>query len=157
MTRRYPDPVPAGRVALFAGSFNPFTIGHLSVVERALGIFDRVVVAIGCNFAKTGSGEIDRRRAQVEEAVARFGNRVSVSVYYGLTVDEARRVGAGYLLRGVRSVADFEYERNLADLNRRIGQIETVLIMTLPEHAAISSSAVRELIHYGRDVSDMLP
>lgn len=147
------------RVALFAGSFNPFTIGHLSIVERAIGLFDHIVVGIGINIAKPGAAEDAERLADdARRALARFGDRVSVTHFSGLAVDEAARHGARFLLRGVRSVADFEYERNMADLNRRIGGgIETVMLPALPELGAISSSAVRELRAFGRDVAEFLP
>lgn len=143
------------RIALFAGSFNPFTIGHLSVVERALQLFDRIVIAVGAN-ADKAVDRLDDRLDAIREAVADMP-QVSVTSYTGLTVDLADQIGASALLRGVRSVADFEYERNMADVNRRLTGIETVLMFSLPEHAAVSSSIVRELKRYGRDVSSFLP
>lgn len=152
MTRRSPE-----RVALFAGSFNPFTKGHLSVVERGVTLFDRVVVAVGINLAKGVPADLGERVEAIRRAVAPFGEAVEVTTFSGLAVDAAREHGAKFLLRGVRSVADFEYERNMADINRRIGGLETVLLYTLPELAAISSSVVRELRSFGRDVSDLLP
>lgn len=152
MTARYTDTTP--RRALFAGSFDPFTAGHASVVERALGLFDEVVVAAGVNAAK-------RHAAGDPEAIAALyahEPRVRVISYSGmLTVDLARREGCGWLIRGVRSVKDFEYERDMADINRRLSGIETVILFTLPEHAAISSSVVRELASYGHDISTFLP
>lgn len=154
MTRRSPDNAP--RTALFAGSFDPFTIGHASVVERALPLFDRIVIAIGVNAGKTAAEETQARvdairRIYIDEP------RVEVTAYSGLTVDTARSVGATALLRGVRSVKDFEYERDMADINRQLSGLETVLIYSLPEHSAISSSIVRELQAYGKDVSAYLP
>lgn len=145
--------------ALFAGSFNPFTIGHLSVVERALPLFSGgIVIAVGINATKVESapGELDARLAQIRRAVAHLSG-VEVVSYTDLTVEAARRHGATALLRGVRSVADFEYERTLADVNRNISGLETVLLYTLPEHACISSSIVRELQRYGQDVSKFIP
>lgn len=155
MTHRFPD----RRIALFPGSFNPFTIGHMSVLERGLALFDKVIVAIGINSAKPGSDtERSRRLEEVTHAVGRFGERVEVIAYSGLTVDEARNHGARFLLRGVRSVADFEYERNIADVNRRIApEIETVLLYALPELSSVSSSVVRELQQFGHDASQFLP
>lgn len=145
------------RVGLFAGSFDPFTIGHASVVERALPLFDRLIIAIGINAEKTTATTAADRRAAIEHLYA-GDKRIEVVTYSGeLTVDLAHRLGADWLLRGVRSVRDFEYERDLADLNRRISGLETVIIFSLPEHGAVSSSAVRELASYGHDVSPFIP
>lgn len=157
MTHRYPD--TECRTALFAGSFDPFTVGHASVVERALGLFDRVIVAVGVNSAKAGSASPAERVEAIRRVYAALPEgRVEVLAYENeLTVQLAGRLGAGWLLRGVRSVKDFEYERDLADLNRRVGGIDTVLLYTQPEHAAISSSALRELRSYGCDISEFLP
>lgn len=158
MTAKSPEIIPAGelRTALFAGSFDPFTIGHASIVSRALPLFDRIVIAVGVNMAKTSADEVSRR---VEAIAALYADepRVTVTHYEGLTVDMAARCGARWLLRGVRSVKDFEYERDMADINRQLSGLETVLLYSLPEHAAVSSSIVRELRAYGRDVSDYLP
>lgn len=142
------------RTALYAGSFNPFTIGHLSILQRGLQLFDRVVVMIGTNTAKG----TDTAKDQAEDLRQRLGDldRTEVIFWDGLTVDAAAKVGARWLLRGVRSVADYEYERNLADINRRISGIETVILFAEPELSMISSSMVRELRHYGRDVSDLI-
>ena len=144
------------KTALFAGSFNPYTRGHHAIVQRALAIFDRVVVAIGCNMGKEGAVDTAERRKAIEKVYA-DEPRVEVAVYSGLTMDYARSIGATALLRGVRSVKDFEYERDLADVNMRMGGIETVIFMSSPENAAISSSLVRELMAYGKDVKDLLP
>lgn len=144
------------KTALFAGSFNPYTRGHHAIVQRALAIFDRVVVAIGCNMGKEGAVDTAERRKAIEKVYA-DEPRVQVAVYSGLTMDYARSIGATALLRGVRSVKDFEYERDLADVNMRMGGIETVILMSMPENAAISSSLVRELMAYGKDVKDLLP
>ena len=138
--------------ALFAGSFDPFTIGHFSIVRRSLAIFDSVVVAIGYNEHKPGMWSTEQR----VEAISRLFHdekRVEVFSYTGLTVDFARECHADALLRGVRTVADFEYERTLADTNRAICGIESVLLFSLPELSFISSSMVRELIHNGYDAS----
>lgn len=143
------------RTGYYAGSFNPFTVGHLSVVERAAGLFDRVVIGVGYNAAKGVTPSSERLDA-IRKAVSHLPG-VTVETYGTLTVEAAKAAGAGWLVRGVRSVADFEYERNLADLNRRISGLETVLLPALPELGCVSSSAVRELQAYGVDVSDMLP
>ncbi|MBD5246346.1 MAG: pantetheine-phosphate adenylyltransferase [Barnesiella sp.] len=142
--------------ALFPGSFNPFTVGHLSVVERAAPLFEKLIIAIGINNMKVSSVDVEERLAAIKKAVSHLPN-VSVISYSGLTVDACREYGAKFMLRGVRSVTDFEYERNLADINRKIAGIETILLYTLPEHASISSSVVRELDSYGYDISSFLP
>lgn len=142
--------------ALFAGTFDPYTRGHHSIVTRALAMFDKVVVAIGRNAAKSTLCSIDERM----ESIARLyadEPRVEVVTYEGLTTDYAREVGACCLLRGVRSVKDFEYECDLADVNRAISGIETVIMVSEPQYAAISSSVVRELMSYGKDVTEFLP
>lgn len=147
---------PTERIALFPGSFDPFTIGHKSLVERALPLFDRIVIAVGENSGKSSASSADARVEAIRRLFA-DDPRVTVTAYSGLTVDVCRSVGARWLLRGVRSLTDFEYEKNLADINRRISGIETVLLYTLPEYAPISSSVVRELDRYGYDVSTFLP
>ncbi len=142
--------------ALFAGSFDPYTIGHHSLVERALQMFDKVVIAVGCNSEKGGCATVDERVAEIA-GYYDGNNRVEVRSYSGLTMDFAREVGADVLLRGVRNVKDFEYERELADVNKQLGGIDTVLLVSEPGYSSVSSSVVRELIRYGKDVSGLLP
>lgn len=149
MTHRSPE-----RTALFAGSFRPFTTGHLDILERGLELFDRVVVCVGVNCAK---GRDAKSCAQDLEAIIGRYDRASLIYWDGLTVDAARSVGARWLLRGARTAADFDYERNLADINRRIDGIETVILVARPELACVSSSMVRELASFGRDVAPFLP
>lgn len=143
------------RTALFAGSFNPFTAGHADIVARGLELFDRIVIGIGVNASKPDGGDNDRLAAVAELYAAE--PRVEVRTFSGLTVDFASVVGADVLLRGVRSVKDFEYERDMADINMRLSGIDTVLLFSRPELAAVSSSLVRELQAYGADVSQFLP
>ena len=144
------------RTVLFAGTFDPYTRGHHALVERALAMFDKVVVAVGRNLGKNCMFSLEERVSAIEKVYA--GNdRVSVAVYDTLTMDFARSVGAVALLRGVRSVTDFEYERDIADINLRLGGMDTVLLISEPEYASVSSSVVRELIKYGKDVSSLLP
>ncbi|MDY2916587.1 MAG: pantetheine-phosphate adenylyltransferase [Muribaculaceae bacterium] len=143
--------------AFFAGSFNPFTRGHASIVARALPLFDSIIIGIGVNAEKPDSADEGESRAEAIRALYAEEPRVRVVVYDTLTVDAARRAGATVLLRGVRSVADFEYERTMAALNRRIGDMETLLLFAEPDLECVSSSIVRELQSYGRDVSDFLP
>lgn len=141
---------------LFPGTFDPFTIGHASLVDRALPLCDRMVIAIGYNSGKH-SAESVAKRVDAIAAIYASEPKVKVIAYDGLTVDACRREGAGWMLRGVRSVADYEYERNLADINRSISGIETLLLYSLPELSHISSSMVRELASHGHDVSKFLP
>jgi pantetheine-phosphate adenylyltransferase len=146
------------RIALMPGSFDPFTVGHASLVTRGLELFDRIVIAIGINAQKPNEADrAEDRAADIRRLYADQADRVSVIVYTGLTVDIAEEVGAKFLLRGVRSVKDFEYERDIADVNRKLSGIETVLLYSLPDLSAVSSSIVRELRSYGRDVSQFLP
>ena len=144
------------KTALFAGTFDPYTRGHHALVERALALFDTVVVAVGRNLEKKCMLSVEERVSAIEKLYAGNG-RVKVAVYDILTMDFAQSVGATALLRGVRSVKDFEYERDIADINLRLGGIDTVLLVSEPEYAAISSSVVRELMKYGKDVSELLP
>ena len=144
------------RIALFAGSFDPFTIGHKSIVDRGLQLFDGIVIAIGINPAKKPWQPLEQRIALLEKIYA-DDSRIKIATFSGLTVDAARRFGASFLLRGVRTVADFEYERQLADINRNLSGIESVLIYALPQLASLSSSAVRELASHGVDISPYVP
>lgn len=142
--------------ALFAGTFDPYTIGHHRIVQRALATSDRIVIAIGRNIGKQTMFGIGERIEAIRKLYA-DEPRVEVTSYEGLTTDYAQSIGATHLLRGVRSVKDFEYERDLADLNLRIGGVDTLLLISEPEYAAISSSVVRELMSYGKDISKLLP
>lgn len=140
------------KIALYAGSFNPFTVGHMSILRRGLQLFDRVVVMVGVNSEKqVDTTNIDELRQKLEQIPG-----VEVLSWSGLTVDAAAEVGAKWLLRGVRSVADYEYERNLADINKAISSLDTVILFAEPELSMVSSSMVRELQRYGRDVSDFV-
>ncbi|MDE7409626.1 MAG: pantetheine-phosphate adenylyltransferase [Muribaculaceae bacterium] len=144
------------KTAVFPGSFDPFTIGHKDIADRALRIFDRLIIGIGYNINKT-AGEDIAARAKAIETVFAGEDRVSVEAYTGLTVDFARRHGARFIVRGLREVKDFEYERNLADTNAAISDIETVFLTARPEYGFISSSMVRELTANGYDASRFIP
>jgi len=144
------------RVALFPGSFDPFTRGHESIVRRALPLFDKLVIAIGVNASKRSFMTVEQRIAWIERVFA-DEPRVQVIAYTGMTVDTARDVGASFIVRGVRLIQDFENEKHLAEVNRDLSGIETILLYTLPEYSHVSSSIVRELVHYGQDVSAYLP
>jgi len=144
------------RVAIFPGSFDPFTVGHASIVKRGLPMFDRIVIGVGVNDSKRSLYSPEER----VKAISRLYShepRVKVIAYNDLTIDLVRREGASFILRGLRSVKDFEYERDIAAMNNRLSGVETVLLFTEARFSAISSSVVRELIAYGKDVSDFLP
>lgn len=146
----------ADTTAFFPGSFRPFTRGHADIVERALAMFGRVVIGIGVNTAKTTPADTDAVLAPVRALYA--GNpRVDVVAFDGLTAEEARRIGATCIVRGVRSVKDFEYERDMADVNSRLSGIDTIILFSRPEYGAISSSLVRELQAFGADTTQFLP
>ena len=147
------------RTAIFVGSFNPFTTGHASIVERALPLFDRIVIGIGVNIDKVSDEYIDSIEQRVKAIKDVYINepKVEVRSYEGLTVDFAREIGATYIIKGVRSVRDFEYEREQADVNRMLSGIETVLFLALPELASVSSTVVRELQKYGYPIDKFIP
>ena len=144
------------KTGLFAGTFDPFTIGHASVVRRALQLFDRVVVAVGVNDAKHPETTAQQRVEAIRSLYA-DDERVQVVAYSGLTVDVAREHGAAFIVKGVRSVRDYESEREQAEVNRRLAGIDTVLLLAEPGLEAVSSSTVRSLRSFGRDVSEFLP
>ena len=143
-------------IALFVGSFDPFTIGHQAIVSRALPLFDRLVIGVGVNERKQTMFSSEERVDTLRQLYANEP-RVCVVAYTDLTVDLARREGATFIVKGVRSMKDFEYEREQADINRRLTGIDTLLFFADPELASISSSMVRELMHFGRDVTPFLP
>lgn len=142
--------------ALFPGSFDPFTIGHFDIVERGLKIFDKIVIAVGFNEQKLGWQATEERIHSIQ-ALYKDEPRVTVVSYTGLTADLVQHLHATCLLRGVRSIKDYEYEQQMADINHKLCGVDTVLLFTRPELASISSSIVRELAHFGRDISPLLP
>ena len=145
------------RTGVFVGTFDPFTIGHASIVNRALPLFDRLVIGVVAdNPNKPNMSPAEQRIADIRRVYADNPN-VDVQVYDGLAMDFAKSVGARFIVKGVRSVSDFEHEQWQADFNRRLGGIETILLYTEPELASLSSTAVRELRHFGVDVSPFLP
>ena len=141
---------------LFPGSFDPFTIGHADLVERALSLFDEVVIAIGINEQKSGWIPAEERLRALR-AYYKEDARVRVESYNGLTSDFAHSIGVSAILRGVRSFKDFEYEMQMADVNRQLTGIETVCLFAEPQLASISSTLVRELAHFGKDITAFLP
>lgn len=142
--------------AIFPGTFDPFTIGHYSIVERALTFMDHIIIGIGINDNKRTFFPTEKRLEMVRRLYQDNLN-VSVKAYSNLTIDFAKEVGADFIIRGIRTVKDFEYEETIADINRQLSGIETILLFTKPELTCISSSIVRELLSYGKDVSDFIP
>lgn len=147
------------KTGIFVGSFAPFTIGHDSIVRRALPLFDRLVIGVvGDNVQKPYMRPAEERMKAIRELYADKPG-IEVKTYYGLAVDFARAEKAHFIVKGVRSAKDFEYEREQADINRMItkGEVETLLLYAEPHLSSISSSMVRELMHFGQDVSQFLP
>ena len=145
------------RTGIFVGSFNPFTIGHDSIVRRILPLFDRLVIGVvGDNVHKPDMPSAEERMQVIQDLYA-DEKRIEVKSYHGLAMDFAKAENAHFIVKGVRSVSDFEHEQWQADFNRRLGGIETILLYTEPELASVSSSALRELSHFGVDVSPFLP
>lgn len=141
---------------IFPGSFDPFTIGHANLVERAVRLFDEVIIAVGYNEQKTGWLPVEERVRALRGYYSAMP-QVRVESYTGLTVDFAQSQGARFILRGVRSVKDYEYELGIADINARLADVETVVLLADPTISGISSSVVRELHRFGRDITPWLP
>lgn len=144
------------RIALFPGTFDPFTIGHQSLVTRGLALVDEIIISIGINDKKQTYFSLEKRMESIYN-LYKDEPRVKVMSYDSLTVDFAENVGAEYIMRGIRTVNDFEYEKSIADVNRKLSGIETFILFTEPEHTHISSSIVRELLRYGKDISQFVP
>ncbi len=150
------------RIAVYPGSFDPITMGHLDVLRRALGVFDRVVVGVLVNPRKAPQTEVAGRvaaiRTAVDEALDGLGARVDVRPFDGLTVDACREAGAHHVVRGLRAVSDFEAELQMAHMNHRLApEIDTVFFMTSLEYGYLSSSLVREIARFGGDPAGMVP
>jgi pantetheine-phosphate adenylyltransferase len=145
------------RVALFPGSFDPFTAGHLNILKRALTMFDEVVVAVGVNIDKRGLFPNEKRIKIIEQAVKGLEG-VRIIQYGNLTIDVCRELGIRHIVRGVRNMIDFETERSIADVNRKLApEVETIIIPTAQEFAHISSTAVRDILKHGGDTSLFVP
>lgn len=144
------------KTGIFVGSFDPFTVGHDSILRRALPLFDKVVIGVGVNERKKCMLCAKERTERIARLYANEP-KIEVKAYSDLTIDFARREGAEYIIKGVRSVKDFEYEREQAAINRRLSSIETLLLFAEPELESISSSVVRELHNFGRDITEFLP
>lgn len=144
------------RIAIFPGTFDPFTVGHQSIVERALPLVDRLIVAVGVNSQKKPLISVEKRLEMISDIFA-DESKIEVTSYSGLTMDFAKKVEAKIILRGVRNALDFEYESSIARINWKMSGIDSMFLLTHEEHSSISSSIVRDLMIHGGDVSDFIP
>lgn len=145
------------KIAIFPGSFDPFTVGHESIVNRAIPMFDKIIIMIGYNANKKSFFSIEKRLKWINE-VFKDQEKVEVRLHDGLTVDFCKEVGAKYILRGLRTSADFEYERAIAQINKKMHpEIETVFLLTLPEHTPVNATIIRDILFHGGDASMFLP
>jgi pantetheine-phosphate adenylyltransferase, bacterial len=145
------------KIAVFPGSFDPITVGHESIVNRTIDLFDKIILAVGHNENKKAFFPLEARIAMLNDV---FGSnpKIEITHYKDLTVDLCKRVSAKYIIRGLRTSADFEYERAIAQVNKAmLPDIESLFILTMPEHTSINSTIVREVLRYGGDASKFLP
>ena len=143
--------------AVFPGSFDPFTIGHESIVRRAIPLFDEIIIAVGYNVNKKGYFTLEDRKRWIGNVFS-DEPKIKIDHFEGLTINYCKEAGAGYLLRGLRTSADFEYERAIAQVNKAMYEgIETVFLLTMPEHTPVTSTIVRDIIRNGGDASKFLP
>ncbi|HRP30286.1 MAG TPA: pantetheine-phosphate adenylyltransferase [Agriterribacter sp.] len=145
------------RIALFPGTFDPITIGHLDIIHRSLHLFDKLFIGIGRNVNKTAMFSEEQRLQWIKEIFA-DEHKVEPIIYEGLTVECCRKVNANFILRGIRYVSDFEYEKAIADMNRSISpEIETIFLTCLPQYTSVASTLVRDVLRHGGDVTQFLP
>ncbi len=145
------------KIALFPGSFDPVTKAHVDIVKRSLSLFDKFYIGIGVNSSKTGLLSVAKRE-QMLRAVFEHDPRIHVVAYEGLTVDFCKSIGAAYMIRGIRTVSDFEYEKAIAQMNHSlVPEIESIFIVSKPGYSSISSTIVREILRYNGDVSQFIP
>ena len=145
------------KIALFPGSFDPVTKAHVDIVKRSVGLFDKVYIGIGDNSSKKGLLSIEKRE-QMLRAIFETEPKIHIIAYDGLTVDFCRSIGAGYMIRGIRTVSDFEYEKAIAQMNHSLApDIESIFIVSKPGYSSISSTIVREILRYNGDVSQFIP
>ena len=145
------------KIAIFPGSFSPFTIGHQSIVDRALPLFDKIVISIGINSEKPQYFSIEERMQWIKDVYAN-NPKIEVQFYEGLTVDFCKKEGANFILRGLRDSHDFKFEKNIAQINKDLNaDIETIFIITSPKISHISSSIIRDILKNGGDVSKFIP
>jgi len=147
----------SSRICLFPGSFDPITLGHVNIINRAVGLFDKLVIGIGINSSKQAMFSLEQRKDWIA-AVFADEPRIEVEAYSGLTIDFCRKINANYILRGIRFVSDFEYERAIADMNHSLApEIESIFLTSAAEHSSISSTLVRDVIRNGGDARQFLP
>jgi pantetheine-phosphate adenylyltransferase len=144
------------KIAVFPGSFDPITLGHYDIIKRGVSLFDKVIIAIGVNAEKKYMFSLEERKRFIEESFAGEA-KVEVVTYEGLTIDLCRKVGADFILRGLRNPADFEFEKAIAHTNRELSQIETVFLLTAASTSYISSSIVRDVLRNGGDYTILVP
>jgi len=145
------------RIALFPGTFDPITIGHLDIIKRSLSLFDSLIIGIGRNANKTAMFSEDQRLRWISE-IFKDEEKVTAVVYEGLTVDCCKKHNANFILRGIRYVNDFEYEKAIADMNRSLSpDIETIFLTCLPQYTSVASTLVRDVIRNGGDATSFLP
>ena len=145
------------KIALFPGSFDPVTKAHVDIVKRSVGLFDKVYIGIGANSSKQGLLSIETRE-QMLRAVFKHDDRIHIVAYEGLTVNFCKSIGAGYMIRGIRTVSDFEYEKAIAQMNHALApDIESIFIVSKPGYSSISSTIVREIMRHHGDVSQFIP
>ena len=142
--------------AIFPGTFDPFTIGHLDILEKSIKIFDEVIIAIGKNHDKKTMFTVDKRKEFIELATSKYQN-IKVMIYDGLTVDFCEKTNSNFIVRGIRNVGDFEFEKAIARTNRVLSEIETVFLLTSAKSSYISSSIVRDIIKNNGDCSKLIP
>ncbi|OFY92448.1 MAG: pantetheine-phosphate adenylyltransferase [Bacteroidetes bacterium RIFCSPLOWO2_12_FULL_31_6] len=145
------------KTTVFPGSFDPFTIGHESIVKRALPLFDQIIIAIGINADKTGFFSLEKRMQWIKDLYKKE-SKIKIDSYQGLTIDYCKKINAHFILRGLRTSADFEFERAIAQMNREMNNdIETIFLVSEPKHCAINSSIIRDIIRNGGDASQFVP
>ncbi|MBN2236893.1 MAG: pantetheine-phosphate adenylyltransferase [Bacteroidales bacterium] len=145
------------KTVVFPGSFDPITCGHVSIIKRALPLFDKVIIAIGINALKSTYFDLETRIKMIQSVFANY-ETIEVKSYSGLTVDFCTSENANFILRGLRTSADFEFERSIGQINKQLHpEIETLFLLTQPEHTALNSSIVRDILRHGGDVSQFVP
>lgn len=145
------------KIAVFPGSFDPITCGHVSIIKRAIPLFDKIIIAVGINALKTSFISLEKRIDMINAVFADDVN-IEVQSYSGLTIDFCKEIDANFLLRGLRTSADFEFERSIGQINKQMNpEIETVFLLTQPEHTALNSSIVRDILRHKGDVSKFVP
>lgn len=145
------------KIAVFPGSFDPITVGHESIILRSLKLFDKVILAIGVNSQKNYMFSLDQRKSSLKRCFSDYP-QIEITDYSGLTVDYCKKINANFIIRGLRVAADFEFERNIALMNKELApEIETLFLISEPKHSALSSTVVRDIYRNGGDISKFVP